>query len=174
MKTLDPFRMLRPALLVALCAFPAGLAAQAQYERPPETRGPHTRHPEAVEAINQLKSPYCPGFMLEVCSSSQGAALRDSIEMMAEAGMTAEAIVEDVLARHGEEWRALPKAEGRSLIAWIVPPLGALLGVLAAVLALRRMRGPRRPTVPDDVSDEERDRLERALRDLEAEEETAF
>ena len=39
-------------------ASPTPAAAQAQNERPPPTAGPHEWHPEALKAIDRLKSPY--------------------------------------------------------------------------------------------------------------------
>ena len=166
----------RLALLLALLAAsaPAGATAQAQNERPPANKGPSVWHPEALKAIDLLKSPYCPGFMLEVCPSPNAAALRDSIGMLAEGGMSADSIVVWMLGRHGEEWRALPQTTGTSLIAWIVPPLAAILGIATVVLVLHRLRGPSDGPLADEVSDAERARLDAALHELEAEEETSF
>jgi cytochrome c-type biogenesis protein CcmH/NrfF len=152
----------------------APAAAQSQNERPPANKGPSVWHPEALEAIDRLKSPYCPGFMLEVCPSPQAAALRDTIETMAEGGIRADSIVEWMLATHGEEWRALPPTSGRSLIAWIVPPVAVVLGILAVVVVLRRVRKPHEAPPRDEVSPEESARLDAAIRELETEEEPLF
>lgn len=175
------FRFARPRLAVVrllwalvLVAPSAGLAAQAQHERPPEGDGPHSPHPEALEAIDQLKSPYCPGFMLEVCPSPNAAALRDSLDLLARQGWSADSLVEWMLANHGDTLRALPPTEGRSLIAWLVPPLVGAAGVAVVVLVLRRLRRPRPETPPEEVSDEERARLDEALRELDTEEEPLF
>lgn len=49
------------ALLLGLAlagASPTSAAAQAQNERPPATAGPHEWHPEALKAIDRLKSPH--------------------------------------------------------------------------------------------------------------------
>ena len=166
----------RVSLLAALWAMSATAAlAQSQNERPPANKGPSVWHPEALEAIDRLKSPYCPGFMLEVCPSAQAAALRDTIETMAEAGLRADSIVEWMLATHGEEWRALPPARGRSLIAWIVPPAAVVLGIALVVVVLRRVRRPREEgPLRDEVSAEESARLDAAIRELETEEEPLF
>lgn len=169
-------RHTRPALVVALLAAvalfaPGPLAGQASYEVPPDSAGPHTRHPEAVKAMDRLKSPYCPGFMLEVCTSSQGAALRDSLQMMAEQGADADSIVAWVLANHGRQWLALPEARGSGLVAWVVPGLAILLGIGAVVVALRVMaRGRPAPDRERRISSEEEERLREALSELDAEE----
>lgn len=169
-------RVLRSVLVLAAltAAVPSFADAQAQNERPPATPGPHEWNPQALEAIDKLKSPYCPGFMLEVCPSTGGAALRDTIEMMAESGMPADTIVERVLAKYGEEWRALPKATGEALLAWVMPPLALLVGIAVVVIVLRRIRRPTEGLLPAAVTEAEQARLAAALRELEQEEETQF
>ncbi len=162
---------------LALAVVPAALSAQAANELPPDGSGPTPRHPEADEAIDQLKSPYCPGLMLEVCPSPGGAALRDSLQELALQGRTSEELVDWVIANHGEHWRALPKRSGMSLfMAWLVPPLGVLAGLGLVVVALRKMRSnaPRPAMAEGPLSDEEEARLREALRELDAEEEATF
>lgn len=98
-------------------------------------------HPEARSAIDRLWSPYCPGLMLEVCPSPGGEMLRDSIESLARSGVEADSIVELILAEYGEEYRAVPEARGVGGLAWYVPPLALLAGlVVVAVFLLKRSR----------------------------------
>ena len=122
----------------------------------------------ANSAISQLRSPYCPGLMLEVCPSWQAELLRDSIRDLAAAGHTSDEIVEWTLARHGEEWRAVPKRNGWGLWAWLAPPL-VLLGGLALVWgklrSLRRSRGSDREPAAPELSTEDKEELAAALRD---------
>lgn len=171
-------RILPSAVLLASLGWPAFAVAQAQYERPPEGAGPYERHPEAITAIRELKSPYCPGLMLEVCPSAGGAALRDSIESLADSGWASGDIVEWVIGNHGERYRALPPREGAGLLAWLMPPAGVLLGLGILFVALRHMRRRREGENPASesavVSPEEEQRLEEALRELELEEEAPF
>ena len=151
--------------------------SQAANELPPGGEGPTPRHPEAQQAIDELKSPYCPGLMLEVCPSAGGMALRDSLQTLAEEGRTSDELVDWVVANHGEHWRALPKRSGMSLVmAWMVPPFAALLGLGLVVVALRRMRAnaPRLATSDAPISDDEEARLREAIRELDAEEEATF
>lgn len=122
----------------------------------------------AQRAISQLRSPYCPT-MLETCTSAAGAALRDSIYDLAEAGMTSEEIIEWMIDRHGEEYRAAPQRSGAGLWAWIIPP--AFLLLAAAVVTLwirdRRASAPQSPAPTSSLSDEDRDKLSAALREWE-------
>ncbi len=138
-------------------------------------REPHTRHPEAVKAIAQIKSPYCPGLMLDVCTSAPGAALRDSIDDLAYQGWASDSIVSWVLANHGEEYLGLPRREGKALVAWIVPPVAVLLGFTLVIVALRQMaKGRAAPAVARDLSRADEQKLKEALRELEAEEDVPF
>ena len=74
--------------------------------------GPLKPHPAADEAIARLKSPYCPGQMLEVCTSYTGALLRDSMQAMAREGWTTDELVDWMLANHGGEYLAYPAVSG--------------------------------------------------------------
>ena len=139
-------------------------------------QGPLEPHPAADEAIARLKSPYCPGLMLEVCTSYTGALLRDSIQALAREGLTTDELVDWMLARHGEEYLAYPRASGAGLLAWLVPPSVMLLGILVVVMALRymRARAPAVDVTPTDLSTEEEDRLREALKDMDSAEEPVF
>jgi cytochrome c-type biogenesis protein CcmH/NrfF len=129
----------------------------------------------ADAAIARIRSPYCPGLMLEVCPSSPAEALRDSIRVAAAQGQSAERIVEDVLARHGEEWRAVPRRSGAGLLAWLILPLALVVGglVLWGRIKVMRTQGPARTAAAGPMSDEERARLDAALREFEHAEDAA-
>ncbi len=159
-------------LLVFLLAF--AVSAPAQETAATQRRASHPDSEVAREAISQLRSPYCPGLMLEVCPSGQAEMLRDSIRMLAQEGRSADWIVEWMIANHGEEWRAVPKRSGTGLWAWILPPLALLLGVgvVAAKLHSLRSRADAAVAGTGELSDADRDRLAAALREWEHAEET--
>lgn len=139
-------------------------------------RNPVEPHPVADEAISHLKSPYCPGLMLEVCTSYQGALLRDSLQTMAREGGSTDDLVDWVLANHGEEYLAYPRASGRGLVAWLVPPGALLLGIGVVIVALRYMRDPTSAGegVETELSTEDEERLREAVREMDAAEEPVF
>ncbi len=177
-KPAGPPRRLWPLLCLALAcgwaatAVPA--AAQASNEAPPPGKGPHEWHPEALKAIDDLRSPHCPALMLEVCPSAGGVALRDTLEMLAEGGIKSDSLISWVLARYGDEWLVMPPVSGRGVFAWIVPPLALVLGVVGVVVVVLRARKPRPDELPAEVSVAENARLDAALREIETEEETIF
>lgn len=148
--------MRRLALLALLVAL-AGPAA-AQDSRP--------NADVAVEAISRLRSPYCPGLMLEICPSPQAGLLRDSIYDLAAQGMSADEIEEWMIARHGEEWRGVPKRSGAGLWAWLIPPALLLAGAAAIVHRLRAARANASPAPEQtDLSEGDRTELAAALRE---------
>jgi len=137
-------------------------------------------HPEAKAAISRLYSPFCPGFMLEVCTAQESIVLRDSINLLAYEGWNSDDLVEWMLADYGEQYRAVPLRTGSGLWAWILPPFALALGVGLVVLALRRFV----PTAPAGqgpggasraaVSEEEARRLREAIRDIEFSEDPTY
>jgi cytochrome c-type biogenesis protein CcmH/NrfF len=154
-------------IVMAMLVLTAGsAAAQVSAEQAQKT---------ADAAISRIRSPYCPGLMLEVCPSTQAEMLRDSIRVAAAQGQSARAIVEDVLARHGEEWRAVPKRSGAGLLAWLILPMSLVIGglVLWGRVKVMRSQGPAPAAAGAVVSDEERARLAAALREFEQAEEVA-
>lgn len=169
-----PRRLRTIALLpwMAVLALAAAMAFQGPASA--QETAPHQVHPEAREAIGKIRSPYCPGQMLEVCPSWQAAELRDSIDQMAREGLSADSLVELVIANHGEEYRALPKGTGTGLLAWVMPPAALLMGLAVVVVVLRRLRGTAAGAgegMDGDISEEDRERLDAALAELEAMEE---
>jgi cytochrome c-type biogenesis protein CcmH/NrfF len=168
-----------PALALSLVTSLGLLLAAASPgagQTPPPTGEVLRVHPEAKKAIDRIKSPYCPGEMLEVCPSAGGAMLRDSIQRMAEAGLSADSIVEIVVREYGEQYRAQPKISGTGLWAWVLPPAALLggLGIVGVVLAHRR-RGLREEATPvEPVDPEVEARLREAMKELDEAEEPVF
>lgn len=134
-----------------------------------QENGAHQYHPAAQEAISKIRSPFCPGQTLEICPSWQAEALRDSVDQWASNGLTADSLIELVVATHGEEYRGFPKRSGTGLLAWVMPPAALVLGLGLVLLALRRLRGPAKPAVEQSgLTEHEREQLDTALAELEA------
>ena len=169
-------RKLQTCGLVMMAALGTSVIPLTAQDDDEALRNPVEPHPMADEAISHLKSPYCPGLMLEVCTSYQGALLRDSLQAMARAGGSTDDLVSWVLANHGEEYLAYPRASGRGLLAWLVPPGALLLGIGVVIVVLRYMRDPTSTVegVERELSAEDEDRLKEALREMDAAEEPVF
>ena len=173
MKILTKFWIYGLLIVIALVASTNIILAQGEADR---LRNPVIPHPVADEAISRLKSPYCPGLMLEVCTSYQGALLRDSLQAMAREGKNTEDLVNWVLANHGEEYLAYPNMSGRGLLAWIVPPGVLILGIGMVIVTLRYMKDPigAKVGVGKEFSEEDEILLREALREMDVEEGPIF
>jgi cytochrome c-type biogenesis protein CcmH/NrfF len=156
-------RGVRVLLAVMAVIVAAAVSASAQV-------APEQAQKVAHQAIGRLRSPFCPGLMLEVCPSPNAEALRDSIRTAAAQGHSSRQIVEGVLARYGEEWRAVPKRSGAGLLAWLILPFSLVAGGLFLWGRVRAMRAQGQvyaAAAGQGVTDEERARLEQALREFE-------
>lgn len=151
---------------------PPSAQAQSEPDAPDATAQNHRAlHPEAREAISKLRSPFCPGLMLEVCPSLDAQLLRDSLDAQARDGTSADSLVERMVAAYGEEYRAFPKRTGTGLLAWAVPPAGLLVGLGLVVVALRRLRGSAQARTGEGLTSEEEARLAAAMAEFDAMEE---
>ena len=114
--------------------------------------------------------------MLEVCPSPQAKLLRDSLQMLAWEGTSSDSLVEWMLGSYGEEYRAVPQAEGSGLWAWIMPPLALLGGLIIVAMALQHFRGSREtdPELSGGISTEDESVLEAAMEELKVSEEVPF
>ncbi|MGD2124366.1 MAG: cytochrome c-type biogenesis protein CcmH, partial [Gemmatimonadota bacterium] len=133
-------------------------------------------HPEGDAAIHQLRSPFCPGLMLEVCPTPRAKLLRDSLQMMAWEGASADSIVDWMLASYGEEYRGVPQTSGSGLFAWLIPPFALFGGLIGVAVALRHFRRGREetPVASPALSEEDESVLAAALEELKASEEVPF
>jgi cytochrome c-type biogenesis protein CcmH/NrfF len=148
------------AILLVPLVSAAPVEAQRMVDRPNAI--------EAERAISQLRSPYCPGLMLEICPSADAAALRDSIYHRAAQGETSEQLVSWMLTQYGEEWRGVPQRSGAGVWAWVIPPLGVLAGLGVLVTWLKRSREEDGVEAAiAGISDEDREKLALALREWE-------
>ena len=147
-----------------------------QAQEAPRLDEPIQSHPEGDAAISKLKSPFCPGLMLEVCAHPQSKLLRDTLQVMAHDGASSDSLVSWMLANFGEEYRAVPQTSGGGLFAWLMPPLALLGGLLAVVVSLKHFRTRREVGAPvsGPLSQEDESRLAQALQELKAAEEIPF
>lgn len=156
-------------LVVVLLLVCTAIPALAQNADPA-----HGAETEAVAraAMVQLRSPVTPSHTLDMCPAAEAAALRDTVMLAAAAGKTTRQIVEDVIARRGEQLRIVPRKRGFGLWAWLVPPAVLLLGASVVWGRLRKPRSTPGETpagIPprDAISAEDRLELAAALQEWE-------
>jgi cytochrome c-type biogenesis protein CcmH len=120
----------------------------------------------ASRVSQEVMSPFCDGLTIHDCPSQQSEELRFEILQMAQRGMTADAIVDDLVARYGERIRGVPEPEGTGLVLWVLPAVAVALGIAVALLLARRFSGRRDGATDEQMpapTSEERARLDAEL-----------
>ena len=105
----------------------------------------------AYAMAHDLMSPFCPGRTLAECPSPQADELRLWILTQAAAGAPQEEIQAALYERFGDQILSAPRPEGWGLAAYVIPIAGFVLGGGAVWLALRRLVGSTKKTVPAAV-----------------------
>ncbi len=95
---------------------------------------------EASKLFNKVMSPFCPGRTIANCPSPQAADLQVTIREKLSRGDSPEQIEAELYATFGDDIRAIPRARGFNLLAWVVPGVFFLLGLLILSRWLPRMR----------------------------------
>lgn len=142
-------------LLAAACGAPLAVA-------PPERRA------QAVD--RSLICPICPGETIDQSQVELAKQMRAVVREKLAAGWTPNQIQQFFVERYGPGVLAAPPRRGFNLVAWIVPPVGLGIGVVALWLALRALRHPAPAQRPSAEPDGEG--LEPYLSDLDASLET--
>ena len=86
------------------------------------------------EVQGNILSPYCPGRLLKDCPSTAARDLKYSIKEQILKGSTSEEILENLLGEYGEEVRAVPKVEGIGMLAWILPGVFLVFGLVVLLI----------------------------------------
>jgi cytochrome c-type biogenesis protein CcmH len=120
----------------------------------------------ASRVSQEVMSPFCDGLTIHDCPSQQSEELRFEILQMARRGMSADAIVDDLVARYGERIRGVPAPEGTGLVLWVLPVAAAAAGIVLAIILARRFSSRGDGTESGEMkppTSEERTRLESEL-----------
>lgn len=122
-----------------------------------------------AQQINKsVMCPVCPGESIDQSQHPLAVQMRAAVDEKLGEGWSDGQVREFFVERYGPAVLLEPPAEGVHLMAWIVPPLGTALAIVALYVVVRLMtrRGPR-PASPDSMTDAERDeyvaRIEAAL-----------
>lgn len=126
----------------------------------------------AKELQQELWCPICQGVRLDVCEQKVCEQMRDMIDNDLAAGKSTDEIKADFIEFYGPVVLGEPPREGFNLLAWIVPVLLVIGGLLFVVLLTRRWsrKGTQEPasatatTTSDSTVDE--DYLARVEREI--------
>lgn len=151
------------ALVAALVVSQNRPAAELSWER------------KAADMYQQVLSPFCPGRSLNDCPSSKAQELKTDMLVKLQSGAPQDVVLEEVFAKFGEQYRAVPRNEGFGRMVWLAPLLFIVLGAGVAWSISRR--APRKPLEAPSVdqgpastpglSGSQMEELERELSSLE-------
>ncbi len=140
----------RARLLTVLfaAALPTVLAACAS-DPPPSLE-------EQAQSIDRtLICPVCPGETIDQAQVELAKQMRAVVREKLAEGMTRGEVLQFFVDRYGESVLAAPPKEGFNLIAWVVPIVAVLLGVVAVALVVRAMRTSAPPPARAESGTEE-------------------
>jgi len=146
-------------ILVLLFVIP--VYAQGEAPQPPTD--------DEVNAVaKQLYCPVCENIPLDVCPTQACAEWRELIRLKLSEGWTDEQIKEYFVEQYGDRVLATPPPTGFNWLAYIVPPIGVLIGVFLLFKAFKSLRLMNKDDgieiFEDEVDNEYAARLEEELR----------
>lgn len=156
-------------LLIALTS-----VALAQDGTPP-TPTPTARQAVTADDVNRIaKQMYCPvceNEPLDACRTAACQQWRAQIGQMLSEGQSEQQIKDYFVARYGVRVLAQPPAQGTSLLLYVLPIVGLIIGAVIVVWLLRRLRArgaqaPGAAAAPESTGDEYIDRIERDLKNF--------
>jgi len=156
-------------LLIALTS-----VALAQDSTPPAPT-PAARQPVTADDVNRIaKQMYCPvceNEPLDACRTAACQQWRAQIGQMLSEGQSEQQIKDYFVARYGVRVLAQPPAQGTSLLLYLLPIVGLIVGVVIVVWLLRRLRArggqaPVEAAVPQSTGDAYTDQVEQDLKNF--------
>ena len=110
-------------------------------------------------ALNKaLMCPVCPGESIDQSQNPLAVQMRAVVRDMLEDGRSEDEIKDFFAERYGPSVLMQPPSEGFDLAAWIVPPVGFGLAVVALLLTLKWMRMSAEASTAQREEDSERER----------------
>jgi len=141
------------ALLMTVAWLGTGLAVGGD-------SSPAKTTPQAIEGAVICQ---CPCNMTVSACNHEGCASKAEMQALAEkevaSGKGATTILQDFVLRYGVKVLATPPPNGFNLTVWILPALGAIVGLALAVLVVRRWRRPLAGATPAETAAVDREIL---------------
>lgn len=109
------------------------------------------------DVASQLKCPVCQGETVADSSASVSEQMRLVIRRQLQEGWSEQQILQYFASRYGNQILLAPPHQGFNLLAWLVPGVVLLLGLVLLSLAASRWRSQGQPQIVQNV-DQERKR----------------
>ena len=148
---------------VALLVLAAATAAQAIVFEQREFDDPEQL--ERYKTLTyELRCLVCQNQNLADSDADLAGDLRDEVYRMVREGKTEEDLADFMVARYGDFVLLKPRLTGTTALLWIGPAVFVILGLIAAFVFFRRGRQAA-PAAPKPLSDDEKRRVEKLLKD---------
>ncbi len=160
-------RRARAAGAAALVALALGILASPPAVAPTAAQQPvHVDEPQVYAVAAQLRCVVCQNLSVADSPSEMANQMRAVIRERLAAGEPPDRVIQYFVDKYGEWILLSPRRQGFTLLVWILPPAGALLGLgLAAGLVSRwARRRPSRPA-PAPLDPAMRERIRREMED---------
>ena len=138
-------RLLARALLLAVSAL-AALGAAAP--------GPTVTEDQVREVAANLRCVVCQSLSVADSPSETANQMRAIVRERLVAGETPEQVTAYFVEKYGTLILLAPPRRGFDLLVWVVPFAGLVLGLVLAILAMRRWRRRSAGAAPPDAVDE--------------------
>jgi cytochrome c-type biogenesis protein CcmH len=159
--------MNKVGILIWIVSVSAGLMWLAA--TPARAQGPKIDD-EVNRIAKTLYCPVCPNTPLDICNTQACVDWRNDIKRLLQEGKNEQQIREYFVVRFGPQVLGAPPAEGFNWLAYVLPVIGILLGVLIAWLSVRTWLVRRVPgAAPVDVPEipkEYAERIEKEMKEL--------
>ncbi len=120
---------------------------------------PPSNAERTAELAADLRCPTCRGQSVLDSDAPAATAIRTEIARRVDEGQSDEEILAYLDSRFGESPRLTPPSTGVASLVWVLPVAVVVLACAGVTLAFRRWR----PDPPAQVSDDDRQRVRRAL-----------
>jgi cytochrome c-type biogenesis protein CcmH len=137
--------------------------------KPAWAQGPNIDD-EVNRIARTLYCPVCPNTPLDTCNTQACVDWRNDIKRMVQEGKNEQQVREYFVARFGPQVLGAPPAEGFNWLAYILPAIGILLGVLVAWFSVRTWLVRSTPdgasAEPPEIPKEYAERIEKEMKEL--------
>ena len=95
-------------------------------------------HRRTEELTSRMRCPVCQGHAIVDSPAEAARNMKSQVRAMIAAGFSEDQILRYFEAAYGEFIRLMPRASGFNLLVWLIPLVGAALGLIGILVFFRR------------------------------------
>jgi cytochrome c-type biogenesis protein CcmH len=102
-------------------------------------------HRRTEELTSRMRCPVCQGHAIVDSPAEAARNMKSQVRAMIAAGFSEDQILRYFEAAYGEFIRLMPRASGFNLLVWLIPIVGAALGLIGILVVFRRRSVAKKP-----------------------------